>query len=139
MAPTLGKRKRVTREELERPSRSPSPSSGSEESDDGEDVQALFRKAFEAKFKPLDIEPVHKKVKGDEIEDDDEEREEEDSDWSGISSGEDEDDDGVEVFDYAANNRQPREKMSKAELRAFMVRSISILPNSLTVLRYLSI
>ncbi|PVI07600.1 hypothetical protein DM02DRAFT_666518 [Periconia macrospinosa] len=119
MAPTLGKRKRVTREELERPSRSPSPSSESQESDGSEDVQALFRKAFEAKFKPLDIEPVQKKVKEDEIEHDDEEIEEEDSDWSGISS-EDENDDGVEVFDYAANNKQPREKMSKAELRAFM-------------------
>ncbi|CAI6333435.1 unnamed protein product [Periconia digitata] len=118
MAPKLGKRKRVTREELEQPSRSPSPSSDSQESDD-EDVQALFRKAFEAKFEPLDIEPVQKKVKQDGIEHKDAEVEDEESDWSGVSS-EDEDNNGVEVFDYAANNRQAHEKASKAELRAFM-------------------
>lgn len=122
MAPALGKRKRITREELERASRSPSPSSSSDSQDsDSEDVQALFRKAFEAKFKPLDIEPVQKKVKESEIERDDAEVEEEEegSDWSGINS-EDEDEDEVEVVDYADNTRKERERVSKAELRAFM-------------------
>lgn len=122
-APTLGKRKRITREELERPSRSPTPSSDSEESD-GEDVQALFRKAFEAKFKPLDIEPVQKKVKEEDVERDDEEIEDEEN-WSGISS-DDEDEEEIEVVDYADKARQAREKASKAELRAFMVRFTKI-------------
>ncbi|KAF2638883.1 hypothetical protein P280DRAFT_430375, partial [Massarina eburnea CBS 473.64] len=119
MAPKLGKRKRVTREELER-SRSPSPSASESDSEhsDGEDVEALFRKAFEAKFKPLDIEPVQKKVKEEESEDEEEEELEEDSDWSGISS---EDEEGkVEVFDYATDSRQLSDKASKAEMRAFM-------------------
>ncbi|PZC91534.1 hypothetical protein A1F96_08607, partial [Pyrenophora tritici-repentis] len=54
MAPTLGKRKRVTRAELERPSRSESPSSNVSHDDSGaEDLQAIFRRAFEAKFAPL--------------------------------------------------------------------------------------
>ncbi|KAF1957393.1 hypothetical protein CC80DRAFT_410694 [Byssothecium circinans] len=113
MAHALGKRKRITREELEHPSRSPSPSSDS----DAEDVQALFRKAFEAKFKPLEIEPVQKKVNEDESEDGEEEEDE--SDWSGISS-EGEEDNNVEVIDYAADSLPTSEKASRGEMRAFM-------------------
>ena len=80
-------------------------------------MQALFRKAFEAKFAPLDIEPV--RTKAQKIEEPAEELEE-DSDWSGISS-EDEMDtaNGVQVFDYTSTH-QPHTKASKSELRAFM-------------------
>ena len=41
MAPALGKRKRVTRAELEQPSRSPSPSSASGDDSGAEDLQAI--------------------------------------------------------------------------------------------------
>jgi hypothetical protein len=118
MAPHLGKRKRVTREELKQ--LSPSPSSASLDSD-GDDMQARFRKAFEAKFAPLDIEPVTKVQKVEEPGED----LEEDSDWSGISTPGDDDEDedetsrGVQVFDYTAA-QQPRMKGSKSEYRAFM-------------------
>lgn len=130
MAPTLGKRKRITREELERSEREGSPSSGSQASEQ-EDMQALFRKAFEAKFAPLDIEPVKKTPKVEEVQDDSED----DSDWSGIASDDDEGDDDdddeapstVQVFDYASTH-QRHAKASKSELRAFM----SAKPPSLT-------
>ncbi|KAI0619575.1 hypothetical protein TUN199_08421, partial [Pyrenophora tritici-repentis] len=63
MAPTLGKRKRVTRAELERPSRSESPSSNVSHDDSGaEDLQAIFRRAFEAKFAPLPVEDKKPKI-----------------------------------------------------------------------------
>jgi hypothetical protein len=112
--PTLGKRKRVTRSELEQPSRSASPSSDSQESG-GEDLQAIFRRAFEAKFKPIEIEPVHKKSTQVEVEEEDEEDE---SNWAGISS--EDDGNGVEIIEYAGVQRVDEDKASKAELRAFM-------------------
>ena len=62
MAPSLGKRKRITREELEKASEdvsSPS-NSNSEGSDSEEDIQDIFRRAFEAKFKPLESESIKK-------------------------------------------------------------------------------
>lgn len=138
MAFALGKRKRVSREEFSRPSRSPSPSSHASDSEGQDDLQAIFRRAFEAKFKPLDAEPKKKpKIEKVEIE----EEEEEESDWSGISS-EDEDSSGnqVEVFDYAAAQAQRTEdKASKSEMRAFMVplsSSATLRPNlTLTVLK----
>ncbi|KAJ4303154.1 pre-rRNA processing and 40S ribosomal subunit assembly [Kalmusia sp. IMI 367209] len=115
MAPTLGKRKRITREELEQSSRASSPSSTSQSSD-AEDMQALFRKAFEAKFAPLEVEPVQpKKQKLPEPED----IPEEESDWSGISSDEDENAHRVQIIDYASTQHN-HEKVSKADLRAFM-------------------
>lgn len=115
MAPTLGKRKRISREELEQSSRGSSPSSSSQNSD-GEDMQALFRKAFEAKFAPLDIEPV--KTNAQKMEEPAEDLEEE-SDWSGISSENDESSNGVQVFDHSSTY-QPHTKASKSEMRAFM-------------------
>ncbi|KAJ4991714.1 hypothetical protein SVAN01_02829 [Stagonosporopsis vannaccii] len=119
MAPQLGKRKRVTREELERPSRSPSPSSGSE----NEDMQELFRRAFEKKFKPLDVEPVQRRTKetpvADEEEgegDDDDEAADEDA-WSGLSDSEP----PVQVVEYRdTTHDSPDEATLKAQKRAFM-------------------
>jgi hypothetical protein len=129
MAPHLGKRKRITREELEEPSRSPTPDSGSESSEsDGEkaDLQEIFRRAFEAKFKPLEVEKKKRKVEEapEELED------EEESDWSGISDEDEEGEPKVEVVDVSIPKVEvvdvsiPKakvEKMSKAEMRAFMV------------------
>ncbi|ORY17565.1 hypothetical protein BCR34DRAFT_555099 [Clohesyomyces aquaticus] len=139
MAPTLGKRKRVTREQLESSTRSPSPSdSASEQSSTdggGEDMQDIFRRAFEAKFKPLAIEPISRTKKFSEEEQDPGEE----SGWSGISSGSEGDDssdtdddvDGVEIITHTSSHA-PLEKLSKAELRAFMVRLPSPSPSQLT-------
>ncbi|KZM23689.1 pre-rRNA processing and 40S ribosomal subunit assembly [Ascochyta rabiei] len=112
MAPQLGKRKRVTREELERPSRSPSPASGS----DNEDLQELFRRAFEAKFKPLDVAPKKPRIEETPTVDEAEEDEEE-SDWSGLS---DDESNKVEVIEYKDATYDSDEEASKAAKRAFM-------------------
>jgi hypothetical protein len=115
MAPTLGKRKRVSRAELEQASPSPSPSSESNGSG-GEDLQAIFRRAFEAKFKPLPVEP--KKPKVEEFEAQEEDEDDEDTDWAGISDEEE----GVEVIEYKDSRLDDDEDddTSKAEMRAFM-------------------
>ncbi|KAJ4400345.1 pre-rRNA processing and 40S ribosomal subunit assembly [Didymella pomorum] len=114
MAPQLGKRKRVSREELERPSRSPSPSEGS----DNEDMQELFRRAFEKKFKPLAVEPINPKVKeAPSVEEDVSAEEAEESDWSGLS---DDDTPKVEVVEYKDTRLDLDEEASKALKRAFM-------------------
>jgi len=115
MAPTLGKRKRVSRAELQQPSRSPSPSPDSNGSD-GEDMQAIFRRAFEVKFKPLPVEA--KKPKIEELEEDEESEGEHGSDWDGISD-EDEDED-VEVVEFKDSRFDPEDEDSKAEMKAFM-------------------
>jgi hypothetical protein len=115
MAPALGKRKRISRKELEQSSRSPSPSSDSNDSGEEDDVQAIFRRAFEAKFKPLAMET--KKVNMDtpkEIEEEDL-VEEDDAEWAGISEG----DDHVQVIDYT-DTQLGRDDTSKAEMKAFM-------------------
>lgn len=151
MPPQLGKRKRVTREELEQASRSPSPESDaqSQSEDDSEDeevdVQELFRRAFEARFKPLEVEVKKRKVekeknKGKGVDEDEcggisDEGEtnafdDRDDDDEAENMGEEEDDSeedvdedstgGIEVVDYT-NTQHKHEKLSKAELRAFMV------------------
>jgi hypothetical protein len=90
---TLGKRKRITRERLEQTSKN-------NEASDDEDVHDLFRRAFEAKFKPLDIEP--KKPKIAEATEDDEEA------WSGISSAGEEEQDTIQVIQHtSAHPKQP--------------------------------
>lgn len=114
MAPQLGKRKRVTREELERPSRSPSPSEGS----DNEDMQELFRRAFEKKFKPLAVEPINSKVEeAPVVEEAEDEDEDDEPDWSGLS---DDDAPKVEVIEYKDTRLDSDEEASKALKRAFM-------------------
>ncbi|KAK4947051.1 pre-rRNA processing and 40S ribosomal subunit assembly [Elasticomyces elasticus] len=106
MAVILGKRKRRTALKQEN-----SESSGGS---DAEDIQAAFRTAFEAKFRPLDIErPVVKPAIVTAQEDVEEEGEAE-SDWSGISGDED-----VEVIEHALPLAGD-EQMTKQEMRAFM-------------------
>jgi hypothetical protein len=127
MAHRLGKRKRITREELEQASHEPSHTSDEQESD-SEDLQAIFRRAFEAKFKPIEIEPVNKKsgrVEVEEEEEEEEEKEEEDSDWSGINS---ENEGGVEVVEYT-DTWQEDDKTPKVDLRGFMVNNILPISN----------
>ncbi|KAF2657428.1 hypothetical protein K491DRAFT_756853 [Lophiostoma macrostomum CBS 122681] len=123
MAPSLGKRKRTTRKELEKPSRSPSPSSSSS---DAEDVQAIFQRAFEARFTPLDVSSKKPKTIHANIPDNSESESEpeSDSDWSGLSSDnenghEDEAPNTIQVISYA-NPSHPHIQTTKSELRAFM-------------------
>lgn len=116
MAPALGKRKRVTRAELEQASRSPSPSSGSSNDSEGEDLQAVFRRAFEAKFKPLPTESKKPKIEESLVQQENE-SEEEDSDWSGISDDENQ----VEVIEYHDPRREVDDAGNeRAEMKAFM-------------------
>ena len=111
MAPKLGKRKRVTRAELEQPSRSPSPSSG----EDSDDIQERFRRAFEAKFKPLDVETKKPRIEEAPVEVESESEEE--SDWSGLSDNEA---NKVQVVEYKAPEQLADEENAKLEKRAFM-------------------
>jgi hypothetical protein len=113
MALNLGKRKRISRAELEQQSRSPSPSSGSSDTG-GEDLQAIFRRAFEAKFRPLAEERKKLKTAKSEVPEE-VEGEDDDSDWSGISD----EGNGVQVVEFTGLELEP-DAMSKAELRAFM-------------------
>lgn len=109
MAPTTGKRKRVTRAELEAPSRSPTPSSDS----GAEDLQAIFQRAFEKKFKPLPSEAKKVKVEAEPVAE--EEDEEEESDWSGINDTEGD----VEVVEFTAPQHE-RDESEWALKKAFM-------------------
>jgi len=115
MAPALGKRKRISRKELGQPSRSPSPLSDSNDSGGEDDVQAIFRRAFEAKFKPLAVETKEVKINTPKEIEEEELDEEDDAEWAGISEG----DDDVQVIDYT-NTQLSRDDTSKAEMKAFM-------------------
>ncbi|CAE7007813.1 hypothetical protein CFE70_001503 [Pyrenophora teres f. teres 0-1] len=117
MAPTLGKRKRVTRAELERPSRSASPSSSASDDDSGaEDLQAIFRRAFEAKFAPLPVEAKKPQTEESPAQEQDEGSEDEESDWSGIS---DDEKNGVQVISYEDAHHDLSDT-ERAEKKAFM-------------------
>lgn len=113
MAPTLGKRKREV-PVISNKSRGVS----SEESTSAElDAQQIFRRHFEAQFKPLPV--IHKSAKVEEEAPKDDPEEE--SDWNGISESEE---DGVQVVEHT--DAQSRiAAMSKEELKAFMVFSLA--------------
>jgi hypothetical protein len=109
MATTLGKRNR-------RSSRSPEDSRQDEEQSGsfGRDAQEVFRRHFEAQFKPLP--QVEKTVKVFEEEPDDES--EEDPEWDGIS---DEEQTAVQIVEHTDQLSQIT-TMSKGELKSYMVR-----------------
>ena len=121
MAPTLGKRKRITREQLSQSSPSPSPSPSFDSGiHDGEDIRDIFQRAFEAKFKPLEVKPKKSRTARVEEASQDEQNEEEDeerSDWSGITS---EDETSCVQVVECNSSQAARDKASKAEMRAFM-------------------
>ncbi|QSZ34756.1 hypothetical protein DSL72_007614 [Monilinia vaccinii-corymbosi] len=94
-----------------------------EEEDDTEplDPQEVFRRHFEAQFKPLP--PPTKKSKASQTVEDPEN--EEDDNWDGLSDNsaeEDEDDEpnGIEVVEHVKKVDSRIAGMTKAELRAFM-------------------
>ena len=108
MATTLGKRKRRTAEVTQDHARDDSENSESSEVD----AQELFRRHFEAKFKPLPVVKEAEKLV--EAQEDDSEEE---SDWDGISEDEQA---AVEVVEHTdAQSRMAL--MSKEELKVFMV------------------
>ena len=109
MATTLGKRKRRTVETTKEDRRASSEDSGSLYVD----AQELFRRHFEAKFKPLPAVKKAKKLVEEAPEDDSEEA----SDWDGIS---DNGEGGVEVVEHT-DTQSRKALMSKDELKAFMV------------------
>ncbi|KAK0100356.1 hypothetical protein ONS95_008309 [Cadophora gregata] len=106
MSTALGKRKRVAHknESVHRVA--------SVESDSDQlDAQEIFRRHFEAQFKPLPV--VQKEIEMFEVP---EEESEEESDWDGISDGEE---NGVQVVEHTdALSRMAA--MSKEELKSFM-------------------
>jgi hypothetical protein len=109
MATTLGKRKRKTVETLNNVKGGRKDPAGSYD----EDAQEIFRRHFEAQFKPL---PMVKKVvkvveELTEIQLDDE------SEWGGISE---EDEDSVQVIEHTDAEMQMA-SMSKEQLKSFMV------------------
>lgn len=109
MATTLGKRKRRPAEAVKNDVEvRPDPTESSDL-----DAQEIFRRHFEAKFKPL---PTVKKV-AKVVEEAPESDSEDESEWDGISEEEGE---SVEVIEHT--DAQVRmAAMSKQQLKAFMV------------------
>ncbi|KAH8814891.1 hypothetical protein F5884DRAFT_154889 [Xylogone sp. PMI_703] len=109
MASTLGKRKREVTKASKEQSKVDSPDPDSIE----QDAQEVFRRHFEAQFKPLPA-VKRKQVKPIEVEPMDEGNSSADSEWEGISEEE-----GVQVIEHTEKKVEvPR--MSKTELKAFM-------------------
>ncbi|RMZ00749.1 hypothetical protein D0860_07870 [Hortaea werneckii] len=107
MAISTGKRKR--RDDVEDANNSNS---------DDDDVRARFQKAFEAKFKPLEVNQKPQKdaaLEQDVVQEDDQDDSDdlEDSDWSGFS----EEEDGVEVVSHTeakTNDDMARQRGAKS-------------------------
>ena len=109
MATTLGKRKRAVAETSKNDRRQQREDSSSSELD----AQEIFRRHFEAQFKPLPVSMKAVKVIKEAPEDDSEEE----SDWDGISDIEET---AVQVVEHTeAQSRMAT--MSREELKAFMV------------------
>jgi hypothetical protein len=84
-----------------------------------EAAQEIFRRHFEAQFKPLAIDPI-RPLRQTEDNEDDTESESGESEWEGIAEDEDEEDSRVEVIDHASAQK-PISSMTKSELKKFMV------------------
>ncbi|KAF2841461.1 hypothetical protein M501DRAFT_1000687 [Patellaria atrata CBS 101060] len=113
MAVVLGMRKRQTQTTL---AKRKQPSLCSSE-DSNEDLQAVFRRHFEAQFKPLDKKPAPKPQEQPQIsdlEDGEEEEEEEEEDWAGLSPSPEP---AVEIIEHVTTTTSTR--ASKSELKAF--------------------
>ena len=117
MAVTLGKRKRRV-----------NPASGNqgagervnlgaeEEGDDGVRVEDVFRRHFEARFRPLKRAATAGSSEAEEGEGD--AGDEEASEWSGFS----EDEGGVEVVEHDGRLAGTASRVGRHEVKAFMVR-----------------
>ena len=120
MAISTGKRKR--RDDVEDANNSNS---------DDDDIRARFQKAFEAKFKPLEVNQKPQKdaaMEQNVVQEDDQDDSDdlEDSDWSGLS----EEENGVEVVSHA--EAKPTDDIARQRgAKSFMVSRIKakIFPN----------
>ncbi|KAJ9662959.1 pre-rRNA processing and 40S ribosomal subunit assembly [Coniosporium apollinis] len=110
MAVTLGKRKRVGRETVSRIETAPQDAPNDS---DQEDLQAIFRRHFEAKFKPLAAPAKPKKEAVDHIA---EELTEGESDWDGISEDEEA---PVEIIEHSTST-DAASLLDKQAQKAFM-------------------
>lgn len=83
---------------------------------DGKDIQAVFQRAFEARFKPLERERIVKKESGDLLFED--VPQEIESDWDGFSSEEE----PVQVVEYSEfTGPRDEDELLKQDVKAFMV------------------
>ncbi|KAI9166779.1 Protein FAF1 [Paramyrothecium foliicola] len=96
----------------------------SEQTTSAEEAEEIFRRHFEARFKPLDDEPKAASTRDDQ---DAPDSDEEDSEWGGLSGEEDaaaeeeaEQPVVVEVVDHSSSQTSKPAAMSKRELKAFM-------------------
>lgn len=92
MAVTLGKRKRRAEPEKKKVA-----ATVDSDSENEVEARALFQKAFEARFKPLEVQPVRNEDSDDIDSDDRDDESADESDWDGIP----EDEDVVEVVEHA--------------------------------------
>jgi hypothetical protein len=108
MSVALGKRKRSVR-----PAKSDDVKNGSDDSDDQKRIKELFKKHFEAKYKPLPVE----KTDVSELETESDASGSDDEAWSGFS--EEDEPEVVEVDHASIVDVKPGS--SKDEWKAFMV------------------
>ncbi|KAM3417839.1 hypothetical protein BST61_g6060 [Cercospora zeina] len=94
MAVALGKRKRAADEQQ----RTRSAKNENEPNEDDATARELLKKAFEAKFAPLEVQPIESSTPAD-SDDQDELDSDAESDWSGLT-GEEDEEDGVEVIEH---------------------------------------
>lgn len=124
MSLALGKRKRAVTSKSTLPAKkvtvakpAPPPPAPEPESD-AEDKEALndaFRRAFEKRFKAIEVDkPEEVEVEEQELDED------ENEDWDGLSEEEEDDEDEVEVVEHNMSNFS-RERADRAALKAFMV------------------
>ncbi|EON98144.1 hypothetical protein UCRPA7_6455 [Phaeoacremonium minimum UCRPA7] len=92
-----------------------------------QDAEAIFRRHFEAQFKPLQVaesrKPARKSAREPEVEvdEDDSDSESADSEWGGISEDDEAEANAVEVIDHTSSRpTTTTSTMTKRELRAYL-------------------
>lgn len=117
MAPLLGKRKRTDKETASGASSQRETAAANAE-ENAQELQDIFRRAFEAKFKPLVTEP---EALSKDIGKSEEEAESEE-DWDGLSADDDDEEEVsglVQVVEHGVIAET--ETLTRAEMKAFMV------------------
>ena len=118
MASLLGKRKRTNKAEARSASSKSEKIAAPSVEENAQELQDIFRRAFEAKFKPLVVESKAVLEDGEEVED----RADSEDDWVGLSADDDEEEAGqgqVQVVEHGTIAET--EALTRAEMKAFMV------------------
>ena len=85
--------------------------------DEGRRAEDVFRRLFEARFRPLaTVNPSEEDGEGLEEKSDGDMEE-----WTGFSDEEEEEEDGVEVIEYDEKVKGADDRLARKEVRAFMV------------------